>query len=244
MQGEGGAPRVDPVVPTPQPESFEELQERLQNESNALTAALQEQSIAAQFALFEAQQGAEAERRAAAASLIREINRRFNGRDAIYENLSDLTYQANVDDLNNQQEDARLRTKHGLARNGLAGGSVDSDLFRKIAEQQDKGLIQARNFADQTGNDLRAQDQSLKSNLTGLASTGQVDGSILGGLSSSLDNTANLSQTPVVNPNQSNQFAGIAEALGQGLYQIGQQQQYNRARVGNSPGKSYGGTVS
>ena len=109
-----------------------------------------------------------------------EIKTIFDGRAPIYGNLRDESYGLNEARLTDLQGDAERNTRFALARAGNIGGSTEVDKNREMAEKMGLGIGQAEIYAQGQSDQLRAQDESLRSSLSSMAATGGLTGSQVG----------------------------------------------------------------
>ena len=68
-------------------------------------------------------------------------------------------------DLDRTHGENQRQLKFANARSGLAGGSVDVDTNRQLAETYLRGIAEAERMAQTSGASLRAEDQSAKQGL-------------------------------------------------------------------------------
>lgn len=163
----------------------------------------------------DAMAAAEAARMANIDAAINAINKLFGSRAGIYDKYRDATFKLNRDALNEGYTDARQQLGFALARAGQSGGSTDTDKHSDLLNQLNKGILQAQNYADDAAMGLRAQDDSMRSMLMGLASTGSVSpGQISSGVNFS-------TPAPVYAPELSQVFNGISDNVGRALYALG-----------------------
>ncbi|MGL5117587.1 MAG: hypothetical protein ACRC7C_19920 [Beijerinckiaceae bacterium] len=138
----------------------------------------------------------EGERQARIAAATESINSIFNGsnRDALYDEQKKTVYDLNSKEVERQAQEAERTNRFGLARTGLAGGSVDVDSVADINRRTNEGLLRAGGIADQSAADVRRADESTRSNLISMAQSGIDTGSAstmaLNGLKVNADNVA------------------------------------------------------
>ncbi len=78
----------------------------------------------------------------------------------------------NMEDLSRQNTDAARELKFALARGGLAGGSVNVDQNRRLADDYNRGLLNVESRAQGAGSQLEAADQDARARLIQLATSG------------------------------------------------------------------------
>lgn len=220
-------------------------QQNNQNQSNFLVSQdLAEQQF--DFQRDQANQAAanERDRTNRINSATRQINSVFDGRSGIYDQVEDATFDINRDRLRESRDSSITGLKHGLARSGLTGSSVDVDRNEDIQERFNTGLLDARNTAQTSANQVRSADSGIQSSLISAASTGNFSGSDLlrsaGGALSSTANTA-----PVIIPQFANDtfFSDIVGGLGNIAFQAGNAVQQFSNRNNNPNSGSTSGTV-
>ncbi len=116
----------------------------------------------------------EADRQARVKSAVDAINGVFNGagRQAMYDSQKSAVYDLNKAEVDRQAQQAARTNRFGLARAGLAGGSVDVDSVADINRRTNEGLLRAGGIADQAAADLKTADERTRSNLVSLAQSG------------------------------------------------------------------------
>lgn len=77
-----------------------------------------------------------------------------------------------MDDLSRQNTDAARELKFALSRGGLAGGSVNVDQNRRLADDYNRGLLNVESRAQGAGAQLEAADQDARARLIQLATSG------------------------------------------------------------------------
>jgi len=102
------------------------------------------------------------------------VNAVFNdpSRTAQYDQLARDTTAFYRTDLDRQKAQTDRSLKFALARSGQIGGSVQADQNRKVGEDYLKGVIEATRRGSAAGADLRAQDETSRANLIGMAQNG------------------------------------------------------------------------
>lgn len=157
-----------------------------------------------------------------------------NPREKLYADQRNVVYDLNSKEVNRQAEEATRANRFGLARSGLAGGSVDVDSVEDINRRTNEGLLRAGGIADQSAADLRASDESTRSNLISMAQSGIDTGSAstmaLNGLKVNADSVASqrsgasigglfndMSQAYLMNQQNKGTAAGSAMFGGQSL---------------------------
>lgn len=116
----------------------------------------------------------EAERQARIKAATEAINTTFNnsGREALYSDQKSAVYDLNKKEVDRQSGEAERMNRFGLARSGLAGGSVNVDSVSDLDRRTNEGLMRAGGIADQAAADLKTQDERTRSNLISLAQSG------------------------------------------------------------------------
>jgi hypothetical protein len=94
------------------------------------------------------------------------------GREQMYSSHRDAVYDLNKQDAERQFEDATRQTKFGLARSGLAGGSVDIDDNAELIRRRNEGLMRATGIADEAAANLKLADERTRANLVATAQSG------------------------------------------------------------------------
>lgn len=119
-------------------------------------------------------QKAEDQRQQNIATSTGQINDIFNdpARTGQYDKLATDTTAFYRNDLDKQQADATRNTKFALARSGLTGGSVQADQNTKLGEDYLQGVVKASRLGQQAGANLRASDETSRSNLIAMAQNG------------------------------------------------------------------------
>ena len=117
---------------------------------------------------------AEADRQRRIQDSTAKVNAIFDdpNRTAQYDKLAQDTTDFYRNDLDRQQANTLRSTKFALARSGQVGGSVQSDTNQKIGEDYLQGVIKASRLGQQAGANLRAQDETSRANLIGMAQNG------------------------------------------------------------------------
>jgi hypothetical protein len=148
---------------------------------------------------------AESERQERIKAATEEINRVFNEqtlnnavagtkRDAMYKDQRASVYELNSNEVDRQAGVAGQANRFGLARSGLAGGSVDIDSNAELDRRTNEGLLRAGGIADQSAADLKAADERTRSSLISMAQSGIDTGSAatmaLNGLKVNADSVA------------------------------------------------------
>lgn len=173
-----------------------------------------------------AQQEAErAAREARIQQSISALNNIFGNRAPVYDRFADETFALNRDRLQDSREQAARQLKFALARAGLSGGSVDVDKSQDADDRYNRGLVDARSYADEQAAQMRAQDQQAKQQLLGVASSGGISS---GQMSSMAQNALQGQQRALENPPVASGlgqvFSGLADTIGQALVAHGNRQ--------------------
>ena len=82
-----------------------------------------------------------------------------------YEKVRQNNLGLMLDELSRNRESASRDLRFGLARSGLAGGSVDISENKNIADTNQLGIIQANQLADSQVASMKSQDESTRANL-------------------------------------------------------------------------------
>ena len=137
----------------------------------------------------------------------------FGGRAPTYDALKGESFKLNERRLNELQTDAGRNLNFSLARAGNTGGSVEVDKNRELAEKMGLGVGQAEIFAQGQADQLKAQDDALKSSLQGLAASGAVGGAAMAG--NARGATQGRQGTAQYTPQIENTFQGLSQNIGQ-----------------------------
>lgn len=95
-----------------------------------------------------------------------------NSRDTLYTSHRGTVYDLNKAEVDRQAGVAERTNRFGLARAGLAGGSVDVDSTAELNRRTNEGLLRAGGIADQAAADLKASDEKTRANLISMAQSG------------------------------------------------------------------------
>ncbi len=95
-----------------------------------------------------------------------------NSRDKLYADQKSAVYDLNKREVDRQAAEAERVNRFGLARAGLAGGSVNVDSVADLDRRTNEGLMRAGGIADQAAADLKTQDERTRSSLISLAQSG------------------------------------------------------------------------
>jgi hypothetical protein len=95
-----------------------------------------------------------------------------NARDTLYASHRGTVYDLNKAEVDRQAAQAERTNRFGLARAGLAGGSVDVDSTAELNRRTNEGLLRAGGIADQASADLKASDEKTRANLISMAQSG------------------------------------------------------------------------
>jgi hypothetical protein len=114
-----------------------------------------------------AAEAAEAKRKAEITAGQQRIEGIFSSpeRQQQYDDFVNSQRQYLQQDLDREHRDNTLQTKFATARSGLSGGSVDVDRQTDLAEIYLRGVAEAERRAQNSGAELRAQDQDSKQQL-------------------------------------------------------------------------------
>lgn len=169
------------------------------------------------------------------------------GREPLYADQRKNIYDLNSQEVNRQAVEAERANRFGLARTGLAGGSVDVDAGTEINRRTNEGLLRAGGIADQSAADLRTADEQARGNLISMAQSGIDTGSAasmaLNGLKNNAANAAaqrsgasigslfgDMSQAYLMNQQQKGMAAG-AQLPGQQWFAVSNPRQGSSGTV-------------
>lgn len=169
------------------------------------------------------------------------------GREPLYAEQRKNIYDLNSQEVNRQAVEAERVNRFGLARTGLAGGSVDVDAGTEINRRTNEGLLRAGGIADQSAADLRMADEQARGNLISMAQSGIDTGSAasmaLNGLKNNAANAAaqrsgasigslfgDMSQAYLMNQQQKGMAAG-AQLPGQQWFGVSNPRQGSSGSV-------------
>jgi len=117
-----------------------------------------------------------------------------NSREKLYNDQKTAVYDLNKTEVDRQAKEAERKTRFGLARVGLLGGSEDVDAAAENDRRTNEGLMRAGGIADQAAADFRVADERTRSNLISMAQSGIDTGTAaqmaLGGLKANADSMA------------------------------------------------------
>jgi len=117
-----------------------------------------------------------------------------NSREKLYNEQKTAVYDLNKAEVDRQAKEAERKTRFGLARVGLLGGSEDVDAAAENDRRTNEGLMRAGGIADQASADFRVADERTRSNLISMAQSGIDTGTAaqmaLGGLKANADSMA------------------------------------------------------
>lgn len=125
--------------------------------------------------------------------------------------VGDATKSYYTDQLNRGYTAAERNTRFNLARQGLLGGSVDSDQQGQVQSDRNVGATRIGEAVRQATTGLQAQRESERLNATGLVNAGNGDEGIRAattGLQGSLDTVKNANKANIFG----DLFAGSADA--------------------------------
>lgn len=142
--------------------------------------ALADRDYALSEAIFKYNQDQDQLRKDNVQESMAEIKRLFGDRAGLYGQLGKESMALNKRRLGELQEDASRNLNFSLARAGNVGGSTEVDKNRELAEKMGLGLGQAEIFAQSQADQMRAQDEALRSSLNSLAASGAVSGGQVG----------------------------------------------------------------
>lgn len=124
----------------------------------------------------DAAQQREDERQAEIGRSTSAIDAAFGNRGAQQQEFVNSLREFLTGDVRRQQKVAGRRSKFGLARAGLSGGSQSVDQGRTLAEEFTEGLLKAESGAQSGLANLKASDEQARLQLLGLAQTGLKSG--------------------------------------------------------------------
>lgn len=174
--------------------------------------ALQEDTLALSKAQFDWQRQQAKERKANIAESMAAIDEIFTGRAPIYDQLKQESMGLNMEQLNRLEADAARDLNFALARSGNTGGSVEIDKNRRMAEQMGIGAAGVEQFAQSQADKLKAQDEGLRGAMLGLAASGGVSGTQVGGAARSA--ISGLGGTALYAPQLNQTFQGLSSNIG------------------------------
>ena len=94
-----------------------------------------------------------------------EAERNLNERNAAYGQVRQNNLNLMMDDIGRNRDDAQRAVRFGLARSGLAGGSVDIDANRQITDANQRSIIQANQLADAQVAKMKSDDENTRADL-------------------------------------------------------------------------------
>jgi len=124
----------------------------------------------------DAAQAREDERQAEIERSTSAIDQAFGNRGAQQQEFVNSLREFLTGDVRRQQKVAGRRSKFGLARSGLTGGSQAVDQGRTLAEEFTEGLMKAERGAQSGLANLKGQDEQARLQLLSLAQTGLKSG--------------------------------------------------------------------
>jgi len=153
-----------------------------------------------------------------------------NARENMYASQKSAVYDLNKKEVDRQAVEAERANRFGLARSGLAGGSVDVDSTKELDRRTNEGLMRAGGIADQSAADFRVADEQTRSNLISMAQSGIDTGTAaqmaLGGLKANSDSVAQ---------------ARAGATVGSLFNDLSQAYLMNQVNAGKTAGQQYGG---
>lgn len=120
----------------------------------------------------EAAQMAEEERQARISANVADINSAFAGREGQYAALGNALRERLNQQLGLQRQNAERQTKFSLARGGLIGGSAQRDANTVLNRESAEGVLGAERQAQKGVADARSADEQTRTQLIGLAQSG------------------------------------------------------------------------
>lgn len=133
-------------------------------------------------------------------------------RNALYRDQQQAVTELNQRDVQRQFEDAERQNRFGLARAGLAGGSVDVDSNAEIDRINSEGLMKAVGIGQAAASDLRSQDERTRQNLISMAQSGIDTGQAAQLALSGLDANAAAANSARSGATIGNLFGDLANA--------------------------------
>jgi len=140
------------------------------------------------------------------------IKELFGARSPIYNQLRQESMELNRGRLEELEQDASRNTRFALARAGNVGGSTEVDKNAELAEKMGLGLGQAEIYAQGQADQLKAQDEALRTSLSTMAASGAVTGNQLGAQGRSA--LSGLRGTASYMRDMDNTFAGLTNQIG------------------------------
>lgn len=174
---------------------------------------------------------AEAARQGRITSNVTSINSAFSGRQPQYDALGGALRERFNTDLAKQRENATRQTKFSLARGGLTGGSAAIDAGRNLTREAQEGVIQAERKARGGVADLQARDEATRSQLIGLAQSGNDIGNAASQTAQALRANLGSANDSLVN--------GLGEVFGNTAQAYRTQQDAAARRRGLSEASTY-----
>ena len=138
-----------------------------------------------------------------------------------------------LDSLSKQRDDTARDIRFNVARSGLAGGSVDVDQNRQLADRYSQGIIQANTNADGIVNTVRGRDEATRADLISRINAGMDANSASQSALSQMQNNQAVAKVEGQSNLLNNFFNGLAAGIGG--YQSGMgQYDYNQRNPSNS----------
>jgi hypothetical protein len=168
-------------------------------------------------------------------------------RNQLYDDQKKAVYELNARDVQKQFEEASRQNKFGLARSGLAGGSVDIDSNAQLQEKNNEGLMKATGIADAAAAELKTADERSRQNLITMAQSGIDTGDAQQMALRGLEATAQQAQGKRTDATIGNLFGDLSQAylyrqLGAGQRSGMQPWQQTRGAGPASPHQTYAGS--
>ena len=173
-----------------------------------------------------------------------EAARNLNERNAAYSQVRQNNLNLMMDDIGRNRDDAQRAVRFGLARSGLAGGSVDIDANRQITDANQRSIIQANQLADAQVAKMRSDDENTRADLISRINAGMDADSAAAAaaLRMALNRQQALSEPSSKLLN--NLFAGIGNAWNQYQFANGAANPYGNMQKSVGGLGGYGGRIS
>lgn len=152
-----------------------------------------------------------------------------NSRHTLYKQQRDAVYDLNKREVDRQAAEAGRQNRFGLARTGLAGGSVDIDSMAELDRRTNEGLMRAGGIAQAAADELEANDEKTRINLISTAQSGIDTGAAAQQALSGLKANANQASG-----------ARVGATVGSLFNDLSQAYLFNQQNQGRQSGMQYG----
>ena len=174
-----------------------------------------------------------------------EVAKNKAARDAGYAQIKQGNMALMLDDIGRNRSEAQRDLRFGLARSGLAGGSVDISENRNITDANQRSVIQANQLTDNQVAKVRADDEATRADLISRINAG-LDGD--SAATTAMNRMLNNRQEAISAPPSgalNNLFTGIANFWNQAQYGYGAANPYGSNRGGSAISSGgYGGRLT